>query len=190
MILETIVTTVDEAGRVNCAPMGVEWGEEIIVIKPYRNTRTFRNLCATRAAVVNLTDNVLLLARAAIGDPAIGDPAVASRPAASIAGAVLDDACSWREVQVDEVDQSAPRARVIARVVNRGFQREFLGFNRASNAVLEASILATRTRFVPREDILREFDRLQVIVDKTAGPEERAAMELLTLHVRRAPGTG
>ena len=32
MIIESIVTTVDADGRVNCAPMGVEWGDEVIVL--------------------------------------------------------------------------------------------------------------------------------------------------------------
>jgi hypothetical protein len=42
--------------------MGVEWGAERIVIKPYPATRTLRNLRATGAAVVNLTDDILLAA--------------------------------------------------------------------------------------------------------------------------------
>ena len=65
MILETIVTTLDSAGAINFAPMGVEWGEEIIVLKPFLETNTFRNLSATRAAVVNLTDDAMLFARLA-----------------------------------------------------------------------------------------------------------------------------
>ena len=63
MIIESILTTTDTAGSINCAPMGVEWGEEIIVIKPYQDTVTFRNLVVNDAAVVNLTDNVLLFAK-------------------------------------------------------------------------------------------------------------------------------
>jgi hypothetical protein len=66
--------------------------------------------------------------------------------------------------------------------------REFLGFNRARHAVLEAAILATRTRFLPREHILAEFERLQVIVDKTAGPQEHEAMSLLTRYVQAELG--
>ena len=34
MIIESILTTTDQNGIVNYAPMGVEWGEETIVIKP------------------------------------------------------------------------------------------------------------------------------------------------------------
>ncbi len=181
MIIETILTTTDANGRVNCAPMGVEWGEEIIIIKPYRETTTYRNLMVNEAAVVNLTDNVLLFAESAISQPVFP-----TRPASVVNGVVLQDVCSWREVQIVEIDDREPRARVTTQVRHRGFQREFLGFNRARHAVLEAAILATRTRFLPRHEILSEFERLQVIVDKTAGPQEHEAMKLLTDYVHGA----
>src|ERR671929_2030010 len=132
-ILETVVTTINPDGSVNCAAMGVEWGDQRIVIKPFRGTRTLRNLRATEVAVVNLTDDILLFSQAALDDP---QPP--TRPAASVEGAVLDDACSWREVRVEAIDDGEPRARVSTRVVDRGTGREFLGFNRASHAVLEA----------------------------------------------------
>ncbi len=183
MIIETILTTTDAAGYVNCAPMGVEWGDEIIVIKPYQETTTFRNLIDNGAAVVNLTDNVLLFAESAISNPVFP-----TRPAEVVAGVILQDVCSWREVQVEEIDAQQPRARITTQVVHRGFEREFLGFNRARHAVLEAAILATRTRFLPREQILAELERLQVIVDKTAGPQEFEAMRLLTQFVNSALG--
>ena len=60
----------------------------------------------------------------------------------------------------------------------------FSGFNRARHAVLEAAILATRTHLIPAEQIREEFAKLQVIVDKTAGPREQEAMALLTEYVR------
>jgi hypothetical protein len=181
MIIECILTTTDAAGQVNCAPMGIEWGEEIIVIKPYQDTTTCHNLMRHDAAVVNLTDNVLLFAQSAIANPVFP-----TRPAVVVAGVVLQDVCSWREVRVEAIDIKEARARITTRVVYHGFAREFLGFNRARHAVLEAAILATRTRFLPPEQILAEFERLQVIVDKTAGPPERDAMQILTDYVHAA----
>jgi hypothetical protein len=177
-IVETVTTTINPDGTVNCAAMGVEWEDETIVIKPYRSTRTLRNLQATRAAVVNLTDDILLFAQAALGDP---QPP--TRPAATIDGAVLADACSWREVTVEAIDATELRARVTTRVVRRGVGREFLGFNRARHAVLEASIIASRARRLPAAEIRAELARLQVLVDKTAGQREREAMELVRAHV-------
>jgi uncharacterized protein len=182
VIIESILTTTDAQGTVNFAPMGVEWGEEEIIIKPFLETSTFRNLQATRVAVVNLTDDVMLFAQGAIAT--VRFPVV---PATAVPGVVLAEVCSWREVEVLTLDASAPRARIVTRVVHRGVRREFLGFNRARHAVLEAAILATRTQLLPPEQIREEFARLQVIVDKTAGPREREAMALLTDFVRRAP---
>jgi hypothetical protein len=180
-IVETVTTTVNLDGTVNCAAMGVEWGEETIVIKPYRSTRTLRNLRTRGAAVVNLTDDILLFTQAALGDPR-----PPTRPATTIDGAVLADACSWREVTVEGIDESDARARVTTRVVGRGVGREFLGFNRARHAVLEASIIASRASRLPAAGIRAEMERLQVLVDKTAGPREREAMELVRRHVSAA----
>jgi uncharacterized protein len=183
MIVETVTTTINPDGTVNCAAMGVEWGDEAIVIKPYRSTRTLRNLQRTGAAVVHLTDDVLLFTEAALEDP---HPP--TRPAAVVDGAVLADACSWREVVVDAIDVSGPRARVTTRVVGRGAGREFVGFNRASGAVLEASILASRARLLPASELRAELARLAVVVDKTAGPREREAMDRVLAHVHAAIG--
>src|SRR5439155_63868 len=155
------------------------WGEEEIVIKPFLETTTFKNLEATRVAVVNLTDDVMLFAQGAIGNVQFS-----AVPAAVVRGVILEAACSWREVEVRTLDASPPRARIVTRVVHRGIRREFLGFNRARHAVLEAAILATRTHLLPADQIRAEFARLQVIVDKTAGPRELEAMALLNDYVR------
>jgi hypothetical protein len=184
MIIETIVTTVAPDGVVNIAPMGVEWdgGDEAPVLKPFLETVTYRNVAATGAAVVNLIDDVGLFARAAISNP---DYPV--EPAAVVPGVVLRDACSWRELTVRAIDSTPPRSRIETRVAHRGVRREFIGFNRARHAVLEAAIYATRVHLLARDFLESELARLQVIVDKTAGPVERDAMALLTDYIRAAP---
>jgi hypothetical protein len=179
MIIESIVTSMAADGTINFAPMGVEWDETTIVLKPFLETTTFRNVRETRVAVVNITDDVMLFAQAAISSPQF--PWI---PATVVRGAVLEAACSWREVEVTTLDDTPPRSRIEARVVHRGFRREFIGFNRARLAVLEAAILATRTHLLPAEEIRADYARLQVIVDKTAGPREQAAMAMLTEYVR------
>jgi hypothetical protein len=178
VIIETIVTSMAADGSINFAPMGVEWGEEIIVLKPFLETTTFQNLRQSRAAVVNLTDDVMLFAQGAISSPQF--PSV---PATVVRGVVLEAACSWREIEVVAIDDTPPRSRIEGRVVHVGVTREFLGFNRARHAVLEAAILATRTHLISVELIREEYTRLQVIVDKTASSREREAMAFLTEYV-------
>ncbi len=186
MIVETIVTTLAEDGTVNCAPMGVEWDPgthgDTIVLKPFIETATYRNVVATGAAVVNLTDDVRVFARAAIANPQY--PTV---PAVAVRGVVLADCCSWRELTIRAIDSTPPRSRIDMAVVHHGTRREFIGYNRARHAVLEAAIYATRVHFLPRAFVESEMARLQVIVDKTAGAQEFEAMALLTDHIRSAP---
>ena len=189
MIVESIVTTMGADGAVNCAPMGVEWGDDVIVLKPFLDTATYRNVVATRAAVVNLTDDARVFARSAISNPEYP-----TRPAAVVRGVVLVAGCSWRELTVRSIDSAPPRSRIEMAVVHRGTTREFIGFNRARHAVLEAAIYATRLHLLSREFVESEMARLQVIVDKTAGPDEREAMALLVEHMlgrwTRSEGSG
>jgi len=186
VIVETIVTTLAADGEVNCAPMGVDWNPdaepESIVLKPFLETATYRNVLATRAAVVNLIDDVRVFAKAAISNP--GYQTV---PAHVVRGVILADACSWRELEVTGIDSTPPRSRIDTRTVHRQVRREFIGFNRARHAVLETAIYSTRVHLLPREFLLSEIERLQVIVDKTAGPREFEAMALLVEYIRSAP---
>ena len=188
MIIETIVTTIAQDGEVNCAPMGVEWNPdaepESVVLKPFLETATYRNVLATRAAVVNLIDDVRVFAKAAISNPTYQ-----TVPAQAVRGVVLADACSWRELEVTAIDSTPPRSRIDTRTVHRQIRREFVGFNRARHAVLETAIYATRVHLLPREFLLGEVERLQVIVDKTAGPREFEAMALLVEYIRGAPSS-
>ena len=108
MIIESIVTSVAPDGTVNCAPMGVECGDERIVLKPFLDTATYRNVTAARAAVVNLVDDVRIFARAAISNPVY--PTV---PAAVVEGVRLVDCCSWREVEVRAVDSTPKRMKLL-----------------------------------------------------------------------------
>ena len=184
MIIETIVTTLDANGVVNIAPMGVEWsgGNEAPVLKPFLETTTYRNVSVTRVAVINLIDDVGVFARAAISNPEY--PVV---PATVVRGVVLEGACSWRELRITSIDSSPPRSRMETSIAHHGFRREFIGFNRARHAVLETAIYATRVHMLARDFLEAEVARLQVIVDKTAGPAEREAMTLLADYIRSAP---
>jgi uncharacterized protein len=181
-LLETVVTTTDLDGKVNCGAMGVRWGEEKLVFWAFDTTRTLRNLRARGEAVVHLTDDVLLFVEAALGDPR---PAL--RPASAVRGSVIADANCWREVVVTEIVANAgglPRSEVRARVVASGSgPREALGLCRARHAAVEASILASRLALLGAGHVSGELSRLQELVDKTAGPREHAAMEYVRRYV-------
>jgi len=178
MILEGIVTTLAADGTVNIAPMGPQVEEDMarFVLRPFRTAQTYQNLKAHGEGVLHVHDDVLLLARAAVGKV---DPPPALFPAARVRGFVLQDACRYYEFRVCAMDEREERVRVEAEVVRVGRQRDFFGFNRAKHAIVEAAILATRTAFLPMAEIENEFRRFAVIVSKTGGPREAEAMAFL-----------
>jgi hypothetical protein len=188
VILEGIVTTLNPAEALNIAPMGpqVDPGSSMarMVLRPFRTSTTYQNLKARGEGVFHVTDDVLLLAQTAVG--AAPSPMPLTRPAAVVAGRILVDACRYYEFRVVELDDREDRTAIVAETVAQGRLRDFFGFNRGKHAVVEAAILATRTAWLPLDEMLVEFRKLAVLVDKTGGPRERAAFTLLHRHVRKA----
>lgn len=189
MILEGIVTTVDAAGRVNVAPMGPRVTEAMdrFTLRPYRTSTTYKNLKHRGEGVLHVTDDVWLLAQAAIGKL---EPPPEMVHAGKIDGWRLADCCRWYEFRVASLDDGHERTEIVAEVVATGHVRDFFGFNRAKHAVVEAAILATRIGILPREEILAEMRRLVVLVEKTGGVMEHRAFELLDEYVQSAAGEG
>jgi uncharacterized protein len=184
MILEGIVTTIGPDGAVNIAPMGpaVDEAMQRFVLRPFRTAQTYQNLCRHGEGVLHVTDDVLLLARAALGAIEPQPPLV---PAERVRGWVLRDACRYYEFRVPGMDEREERVRIDAEVVHCGRLRDFFGFNRAKHAVVEAAILATRTDFLPLDQIEAEFAKLAVLVGKTGGQQEKDAFAFLQAHVER-----
>lgn len=182
MILEAIVTTLNTDQSVNVSPMGprVDASMEGFTLRPYDSSTTCQNLQRTRQGVLHVTDDVELLARAAINQL---DPLPEMIPATAVAGSILVAACRWYAFEVVSLDDRKERVTMECQVVDTGRQREFFGFNRAKHAVLEAAILATRIQFLPASLIRSQLDQLAVIVEKTAGEQEQRAFQLLQDYV-------
>jgi hypothetical protein len=185
MILEGIVTTLSADQQVHIAPMGprVNAMMQRFVLRPFTTSQTYQNLKARGEGVFHVTDDVLLLARAAVGTV---DPHPAMAAAKHIKGYVLTDACRYYEFRVASIDASQERVRIEADVVHSEGIRDFFGFNRAKHAVVEAAILASRFHILPAAEIAAEFRRLGVLVDKTGGPQEQEAFAFLLRYVERS----
>src|SRR5439155_10674913 len=113
----------------------------------------------------------------------VAKPLPPLRPACKVRGFVLEDACRYYEFRVLALDDREERTSIEVAVVHSGRQRDFFGFNRAKHAVVEAAILATRTDFLPLDEIEAEYRKLEVIVTKTGGGQEQQAFGLLRDHV-------
>ena len=177
-ILEGLVTTLNEDRSVNISPMGpiVDPLLRTLVLRPFRTSTTYDNLKRTGQGVFHITDDVKLIAQAAVGTP---DPLPRLASAEKVAGMVLADACRWHEFTVESCNDDVERTLIVAQTVAQQQYREFFGFNRAKHAVLEAAILATRVALLPAEEILAELRRLQSSVEKTGGAAEQEAFDYL-----------
>ena len=181
-IVEGIMTTLCPDGSINISPMGPIVDKQFwqFVLRPYQTSTTYQNLKRTGQAVFHVTDDIGLFAQAALGSP---EPLPATRRATAIEGAILTDACRWYALQVSQLDDSQERTCIVATCLDQGRQRDFLGYNRAQHAVLEAAILATRVELLPAEDVLTELDRLKLPVSKTASQIEQHAFDFLCLQI-------
>jgi hypothetical protein len=178
VILEGIVTTLNADGGPNISPMGplVDEAMTRLVLRPYQTSTTYQNLKRTGQGVLHVTDDVEMLARAAVN---LLESPPRLIPAEAVEGVILADACRWYAFRVRKLDDSRERTTIDCEVVDRGRLRDFFGFNRAMHAVVEAAILATRMAILPAGEIRAEMARLAILVEKTAGPRERRAFAFL-----------
>lgn len=187
-IRETILTTVDKAGKVHIAPLGIIQERNGWVIAPFRPSTTLDNLAEVPFAVANYTDDVRIFAGCLTGRkdwpiaPIDGCPV--PRIEAALAHSVLN---------VVDVTDDGIRPRHFCRVLSEETLAPFTGMNRAKAAVLELAILVSRLHMLPREKIKAELAYLLISIEKTAGPAESEAwgwlMEKVTAHFAVDPST-
>lgn len=178
MIIEGIITTVSSEKVPNLAPMGpiVEGDFETFLLRPWKGSTTYRNLCSVDSAVFHVVDEVDLIAEAVMKRlPARPQ----MQPTEQVDGWVLEDCCRWFELQIVDRDLSHDRAEILAHVVNSGQRRPFTGFNRARHAILEAAILATRVEFLDQDEVESQFAYFRSAVEKTGTDRHGQLFQML-----------
>ncbi len=178
MIRECIVTTMSGEGKVHIAPLGIIADGENWVIAPFYPSTTLQNLRENPFAVANFTDDVLIFAGCLTGQK---DWSTA--PADEVPGARLAETLAHAELAVESIEEDELRPRFSCRVVKTVNHAPFGGMNRAKSAVLEAAILASRLKMLPRAKVEQEIEYLTIAIEKTAGPRERQAWDMLMAKI-------
>ncbi len=152
-----------------------------LVLRPFQTSQTYQNLKRHGEGVFHVTDDVELLARAAVGqlDPA----AAAARCASRFAASSLADACRWFAFRVRELDDQ-PSARRFTAMWSSAAR------SATSSASTGPSTPSSKPRSSPRaigilpaEQIRDEMKRLAIPVEKTAGEQERRAFAFLSEYI-------
>ncbi len=190
MIVEGVLTTLNENGHSNIAAMGATIDRSTIgpdglwtffQLRPFEGSRTFHNLSARPFGVFHLLDNAELLARAALSEA----ENACLEPAEFIDGHIMSDSVRAYEFQLHQADWTLPRATLKAKVVKTHKLREWTGWNRAQHAVLELTIMATRVAWIPREQFLLQIESLQPLIEKTAGETEQAGWNYVLEYLEK-----
>ena len=179
MIRETIVSTVSAAGRVHLAPLGIIAEGDGWIIAPFYPSTTLSNLREVPFAAANFTDDVRVFAGCLTGRTNWPTSACDEIPVPR-----LTDTLAHAELAVTHVKEDAERPRFHCRVLRRTAHKPFQGFNRAQAAVIEAAILVSRLRLLPRDKIESEIAYLQSAISKTASSVEEEAWSWLVEAIK------
>ncbi len=175
MIYETIIVSNDVNGVAHVTPFGVKYENDLVVISPFKPSKTLSNILATQSATMNLTDDVRVFAGA-----------LTKRqpwdllPANQIQGMRLKGCLTHVELSLVEVRDDAERPQLVMQQLATKQHSAFKGFNRAQAAVIELAVLTSRLHLLPKEKIQSELNYLQIAIDKTAGERELEAWGWLT----------
>jgi hypothetical protein len=115
-------------------------------------------------------------------------PDAETKAAEVVEGRILVTSARYCEFRVVELDDREDRTTIRAETVATGQIRDLFGLNRAKYAVVEAAILATRLEFLPIAAIRSDIERLAPLVDKTGGPAESEAFNLIRSFIETEAG--
>ncbi len=176
MIFETIITSVNLAGKPNITPFGICYENDNVIISPYKPSTTLDNILATKCAVMNLTDDVRVFA-GALTKRKFGELVLIKKTVHTNknAGFRLADCLAHAELELLVVRDDAVRPQLVMKKTTEDNHQSFAGFNRAQAAVIELAVLVSRLHMLPREKIETEKQYLQIAMDKTAGEREKQA---------------
>jgi len=199
MVIEGVLTTENSDGSMHVSPIGPHVNLELSswTLKPFQSSTTFANLRESSRAIFHVVDDPLLMAAAVLGlcnrttlSAGIPEDLTAEQFSELTAaqfhqefGWVLALSCRWIALNIDQWDVSTPRAIADCSQRHTEERRPFWGWNRARHSILELAILASRLHMLDRSVIKEELNRHKIIVEKTAGPREIAAWELLNRHL-------
>jgi uncharacterized protein len=181
MIIEGLMTTEAADGSPHLAPLGpvVDESLEQWLLRPFQSSNTFANLRRTGLGTFHVVDDILPVVQSALSLP-VDLEFIRNE----YGGWIIASACHWYSLNIQQWDVSQSRAEAAAQVIASGNIRPFWGWNRAKHAVLEATILATRLHLNGPESIAEQLELLEVAVEKTAGPRETEAWNLVKDYIQ------
>jgi hypothetical protein len=152
MIIETVLSSISQDGKINFAPIGVHVPNTTshlsevkdIELRLYSGSHTFSNLKTMAEGVINFTDDISIFV-----DTALFSKSLPTVPSLMVRPPRMAQAKTVWEFSVTSFNDSIEPARVVGKVLSFEEFAGFSGFCRARAAILEATIKATRIQWIP-----------------------------------------
>jgi hypothetical protein len=187
MLYETIVTTCNQDGTPNAAPLGVICkDQDRIVLRLYEGSRTVRNIQREKAFYVNLTRNPILFVQATVENPPFKEfkdenqGFSLKKADASFLAEVI------QERQVEREDSFKKSILIIVQAQAREIMfknyRDIEPVNRALCGIIEALVNLSRMELASpakNKEYLKRMKEISRLVNRVGGTEHQKAMKLV-----------
>jgi hypothetical protein len=192
MLYETIVTTCNQDGTPNAAPMGVICkDQDRIVLRLYEGSRTVRNIQREKAFYVNLTRNPILFVQATVENPPFKEfkdenqGFSLKKADASFLAEVIQE----RQVEREDSFKKSILIIVQAQASEIMFKnyRDIEPVNRALCGIIEALVNLSRMELASpakNKEYLKRMKEISRLVNRVGGTEHQKAMKLVNEVVK------
>ncbi|MDD3421359.1 MAG: DUF447 family protein [Methanocellales archaeon] len=168
-ISEVIATTISKSGEPNAAPIGII-SDGNLSARVYTNTQTYANIKATKKMVANIVDDPMLFVLSALMKLSLDEFRMDD------GNPVLKAAKAWIVFECSIVDDPKCATVILLPLRKKILKRSIQPVNRGFNAVIEATIYATRYLVMKDPKYLGWIEHCEDIVIKCGGEREKEAI--------------
>ena len=170
IIYEAIITTYDQEKQSNAAPMGfIVNKEKQVIIKPYKESDTYKNLRNQKECIINITHDPDLFVKSTLfQDFLIDDFFIES----SIINAPILKACKENHLALKVIKEKKEEDRGVyyCKIIQANLKKEYIQpYTRAFSSLIEILIHSTRVIYFSQ-------------IDGSNNPKVKQLMELIEHH--------
>ena len=184
VIIEAVLTTLNSDKTPHFSTAGVKLNADIVEFYLYKSSKTAENLINTKKGVINITDSALHIVKSALSEPDFEVHKTADTNCF-----YLKNSCRYLEFNAAEAAEKKEKYLIRADIISRNNLREYIGFNRASNLLVEAAVMASRIGISCSSEEARNFlQKNRRIIIKTAGAAEIKCYNFLKKYLKYPGG--
>lgn len=179
MIIETVVSTVNQDNKPHFAAVGVEFTDQKAVFSLYKKSHTLSNLKSRGLGTINVVDKAEYLLKAALGTAEIKFSKIRGKELY-----YLTDCCIYYKFKLENILEDKEKHLIEVEITAVEENRKYIGFNRANNLLVEAAVIASRIGITKtRNDLVQFINQNRRVIKKTGDKNTQELLELLEKNI-------